>query len=76
MYIDTHMIIYMYINIHIYSETEQNCLSESEGLHEAEEVKKMLENEIYWNSPSIHEYDTTYYRVRWWILGEHGAENE
>jgi hypothetical protein len=32
----------------------------------------MLENENYWKSPSIYEYNTMYSTVSCWILGEHG----
>jgi hypothetical protein len=35
-------------------------------------VKKMRENEKYWNNPSVYDYNTMHYTVRYWILGEHG----
>jgi hypothetical protein len=36
------------------------------------EVKKMLENEKYWNNPSICEYNIMHCTVSCWILEEHG----
>jgi hypothetical protein len=32
----------------------------------------MLENEKYWNNPSIYEYNIMHYTVSCSILGEHG----
>jgi hypothetical protein len=32
----------------------------------------MLNNEKYWNNPSINEYNIMHGTVSYWILGEHG----
>jgi hypothetical protein len=32
----------------------------------------MLENEKYWNSSAINEYNIMHYTVSYWILGEYG----
>jgi hypothetical protein len=35
-------------------------------------IKRMLENEKYWNNPSIYECNIIHYTVSCWMLGEHG----
>jgi hypothetical protein len=48
-------------------------MSLSEGaVWEVEERKKMLENEKYWNNPSMDEYNTMYSKISYWILGDPG----
>jgi hypothetical protein len=32
----------------------------------------MLENEKYWNSPSLYDYNIMHCTVSCWMLGEHG----
>jgi hypothetical protein len=44
----------------------------SEGLQEAGEEKKMLENEKYWNNPPIYEYNIMCCTISCGTLGEHG----
>jgi hypothetical protein len=64
----------MYIHTYIYSDRENQTVlvSPSEGLWEVGERKNMLENEKYWNTSSIHEYNIMHCAVSCWMLGEHG----
>jgi hypothetical protein len=50
---------------------EQNCINESVW-EDYEKIKKMVENEKYWNSPSIYEYNIINCTPHHWLLGENG----
>jgi hypothetical protein len=63
--------IYTYTHIHTYIvERRQNCHLSGRTTEDGR-GKKMLENEIYWNSWSIYEYNTMYCTASCWMLGEH-----
>jgi hypothetical protein len=73
-YTDTHTHTHTYIYIYIYSERENKIVlvSLSDGTTGDGRGKKMLENEKYWDNPSICEYNMTYCAISCQILGEHG----
>jgi hypothetical protein len=67
------MIIYIHIYAHIYSEREQNYISESVwGDYGEEYVRewKIIKH------PTVYEYNTMHCAVNDWILGSMVIENE
>jgi hypothetical protein len=67
-YINTYTILYIYID----RENKIVSVSLSKRTTGGREGKKMLQNEKYWNNPSLNEYNIRYHTANCWILGEHG----